>query len=336
MNYKRILTKNHMKYFEIADNVFAAISPNRGLSYADAAFINRGKGLMYDTCFDLPHARELKKTFVEIAGHEPAYVVNSHFNGDHTWGNQVFSGSTIIMHKAALEEHLGEDPKKYDWIIKHGQEGTAGTKWLSSSMKGFDLAGIEWQDPDILVEGSTTIMLGSTEVQILSIAPAHSMSDLLLWMPKEKILFCGDLIFERGGLMAHSAEGIKLWAKGLDFVANELKPEIIVPGHGAICGVEEAQRNKRYFEDVMEQFDRYYTADITALELAKKIDIKPYMNWLEPERLITIVNALIKGRRNITAPVDWDILTIDMAQYREFLETNYTIPEWDPMYTWAE
>lgn len=336
MKYRSVETGNLLKYYEVADNVFAAISPNKGLSRANAGFINKGKGLVYDTFFDLPHARELKKFCVKTSGHEPAYVVNSHYNADHTWGNQVFSGSTIIMHKNAVWEHQTEKPEAWDRIIREGDKGNGGEQWLHKQFLGFDLTGVEWQDPDILVEANMSIMLGDMEVQIIDVAPAHSNSDLLVWLPKEKVVFCGDIMFESGGYVAYSAEGMRLWKKALDFIINELKPEIVVPGHGGICDVDEVRRSKEYFEDVMGQFDKLYTDDITAMDLAKAMDIDKYKNWLQPERLFINVNTLLNDRRGAPNPPDWDYFASQMDPLKQFHDEKYGVRSWDPLSSWKE
>lgn len=332
----RTVTKDKLKFFEVAPNVYAAIPPNRGLSWANAAFITKGKGLVYDTFFDLPHAREMKKFFVEVYGREPGYVVNSHYNADHTWGNQVFSGSTIIMHKEAPRERLTEDPETNNKLIKYGKDGTVGQQYFYNEFQGFDLTGVEWQDPDILIDSTTTIMLGNMEVQIISVAPAHSDSDLIIWLPKEKVVFCGDLVFERGGAIAYSAQGIKLWGKALDFIIEELKPEIVIPGHGAICDLEEVKLNKEYFEFVLEQFDKHYTDDITAMELCKKIDVDKYKHFLQPERLFININALMNERRSLPNPPNWDYFAETMPELKAFHNEKYGVREWDPFYTWQE
>ncbi|MFR1708769.1 MAG: hypothetical protein ACLSV2_07705 [Clostridium sp.] len=49
MKYGRIIQKERVKFYEVADNVFAAISPYNGICWANAAFINRGPGLVYDS-----------------------------------------------------------------------------------------------------------------------------------------------------------------------------------------------------------------------------------------------------------------------------------------------
>lgn len=333
MEYGRIITKERLKFFEVADNVFAAISPNRGLSWANAGFINKGKGLVYDTFFDLPHARELKKFCVEIGGRAPTYVVNSHYNADHVWGNQVFSDSIIIMHKGAVQEHLSENPRAWEKINKEGDKGGPGEQWIYNELRGFDLTGVEWQDPDVLIEANTKIMLNDMEVDILSVAPSHSNSDLLLWLPKEKVVFCGDVVFS--GCIAYSAEGMRLWSGALDYII-ELGPKVVVPGHGKLCGVEFVKEMKEYFDTVQSEFEKYYEPDISALEIAKKCDVSKFLHWLEPYRLFINILALTNDKRGLPTKADWNYFATEMAKLKEFQEKKYGEQPWDPMNAWEE
>lgn len=334
MKYGRIFTGDDLKFFEVADNVFAAITPNRGLSWSNAGFINKGKGLVYDTFFDLPHARELKKFCVKMGGRAPLYVVNSHYNCDHTWGNQIFSDSVIIMHKEAVREHQSEDPRAWGKLVKEGYKGGPGEQWLYSELRGFDLTGVEWQDPDVLIDANTKIMLNDMEVDILSVAPSHSNSDLLLWLPKEKVVFCGDVVFS--GCIAYSAEGMKLWGAALDYIINELKPEVVVPGHGQLCGVDFVREMKDYFTTIKAEFEKYYEPDISALEIAQKCDISKFLHWLEPFRLFINILALTNDRRGLPTPPDWNYFATEMAKLKEFQEKKYGVQPWDPMNSWAE
>ncbi len=120
------------------------------------------------------------------------------------------------MHKMAELEHVTEKPDHFDRLVREGNKGGPGDQWFYNEFRGFDMTGIRWQQPDVLIEADTTIRLGDTEVNILSVAPAHSDSDLLLWLPKEKVVFCGDVVF--GGAIAYSAKGMKLCSKALSFI----------------------------------------------------------------------------------------------------------------------
>lgn len=340
MDYGRIIQKKRIKCYEVADNVFAAISPNRGISWANAGFINKGQGLVYDTFFDLFHAQEMREVYEEVSGRKlPGYVVNSHYNSDHAWGNKVFEDSCIIMHKNADKERLTENIQWVDGLIKRGKdsaESTPGERYLAEQFEGFDLTGVEWIKPSIEIEHDINMRLGDTEVNVFSVAPAHSWSDLMVWMPKEKVLFAGDIVFE--GCTAYTEEGILNWVSVLDRILNEIKPEVIVPGHGKICDLGLVQEQREYLLNLIDQFDKYYDDEIDSISLALKFDISKYLHWIQPERVWSSVDAMVKSRRGLPMAPDWNKLPENTEIVRGLLEKKYPnqIPEWDPMSSWEE
>lgn len=338
MDRGRIIQKRRLKFIEIAKDVFAAISPYRGVSWANAAFINRGDGLVYDTFFDLFHAQEMRDVFSELSGKEyPTYVVNSHYNSDHTWGNKVFEKSCIIMHKNAEVERLTEDINWYDALIKRGKdsmESTVGERYFAAQFEGFDLTGVEWVEPDIEISNDIEIRLGDTKVQVLNVAPSHSNSDLLLWIPRDEVLFAGDVVFN--GCTAYSEAGIYNWVKVLDKIINEIKPKVIVPGHGAVCGVDFVQEQRDYLMNILDGVDQFYTDNISAVELSKKIDISKYLHWIQPERILSSVDAIIKGKRGQSPVPDWNSVPVQLEEVKKSLYQKYgdRIIKWDPMSSW--
>lgn len=338
MNNRRVIQKQRLKFTEIAKDVFAAISPYRGVSWANAAFINRGEGLVYDTFFDLFHAQEMKDVYSELSGRQnPAYVVNSHYNSDHTWGNGVFKDSCIIMHKNAVQERFTENIEWYDALIKRGKnslESSVGERYFAAQFEGFDLTGVEWIEPDIQINNDIEICLGDTAVEILSVAPSHSNSDVLLWMPEDRVLFAGDVVF--GGCTAYSEAGVYNWVKVLDRIINEIKPKVVVPGHGAICDISFVKEQRDYLMNVLDGIDKFYTDDISAIELSKKIDISKYLHWIQPERILLSVEAVLKGKRGEQPVVDWNNIPKQLDEVRRYLSQKYEgmIKKWNPMSSW--
>jgi hypothetical protein len=140
-----------------------------------------------------------------------------------------------------------------------------------------------------------TIYLEGMRCEILNVAPAHSEGDLLLWLPKERLVFTGDIVFSDGGIVAWSEEGMKLWSVALDKIL-ELNPRVIVPGHGGLCDVEYLRQFRGYFDHVLNEFDKHFEKGKDPLEIAKQIDVAQYINWLQPERLSTVIEALCAGR----------------------------------------
>src|SRR5574337_283668 len=104
-----------MKLQPLATDVYACLQPDRGLGTSNSGFINRGRGVVVDTFWDLPHTRRLIETYACVWREPARRVVNTHHNGDHSWGNQLFAGAEIIGHRRCAdafgrrsEEHTSE------------------------------------------------------------------------------------------------------------------------------------------------------------------------------------------------------------------------------------
>jgi glyoxylase-like metal-dependent hydrolase (beta-lactamase superfamily II) len=95
-------------------------------------------------------------------------------------------------------------------------------------MRGFEFADI----PDRPVTGTDTLRLGGRVVIISHPGPAHSPGDLMVWLPRERILFAGDLLVEDGVTMLVDGGSVEL-LRGLAAI-DSLHPRTVVPGHGAI------------------------------------------------------------------------------------------------------
>ena len=87
-----------MELREIATDVYACLQEDRGLGCSNSGLVNRGGGLVVDTFWDLPHTRELIGNYGRVWKSPARRVVNTHHNGDHCWGNQLFEGAEIIGH----------------------------------------------------------------------------------------------------------------------------------------------------------------------------------------------------------------------------------------------
>ena len=88
-----------MELKEIAKDVYACLQEDKGFGWNNSGFINRGGGLVVDTFWDLPFTRQMIKLYRGKGPQPPRYLVNTHHNGDHVWGNQLFEGAEIIAHR---------------------------------------------------------------------------------------------------------------------------------------------------------------------------------------------------------------------------------------------
>jgi glyoxylase-like metal-dependent hydrolase (beta-lactamase superfamily II) len=95
-------------------------------------------------------------------------------------------------------------------------------------MRGFEFADV----PDRPVTGSDTLRMGATTIIITHPGAGHTAGDLMIWLPRERVLFTGDLLVEDGVTMIVDGSSKEL-LKGLDAI-EAFDPRVVVPGHGAI------------------------------------------------------------------------------------------------------
>lgn len=315
---------NRIRYVEIAKDIYAAITPAQGLDITDAgmmdnfsnsAYINRGQGLVCDTFFDLPHAQDLLDFCMKQSGHAPGIVVNTHGHWDHFWGNQVFENATIMGHKDMRKDCNGDEKKVPVFKFLHGSKGVqklmAGVmsamfkknlpegkkaKFIVSlGEKDFDLTGVVPKTPDVLFESNTVLDLDGTEVHLIHLGAIHSSSDTVVWIPSEKVLFAGDIFADCS--MPMNLEGGKKWIQVLDYILDELKPEVIVPGHGEVYDRARAESQREYFKSLIDQVEQNFTPSIKNSELIAKIDVSKYIDHRPRLGWIMAVNGMASQLR---------------------------------------
>jgi glyoxylase-like metal-dependent hydrolase (beta-lactamase superfamily II) len=160
---------------------------------------------------------------VRAATRQPVrWLVLTHHHPDHHFGAVVLrrAGARVVAHPdtRTLASEGGENNLIADWVRVVGLD----------AMRGFEFA----NTPDRAVTGVDTLRLGGRMLVIRHPGPAHSAGDLTVWLPRERVLFAGDLLIEDGVSMVVDGDSRVLLAAlaGLD----SLHARVVVPGHGAI------------------------------------------------------------------------------------------------------
>lgn len=316
-----------IRYIEVARDIYAAITPAEELDITDAgmmdnfsnsAYINRGEGLVCDTFFDLPHAQDLREFCIQQSGHSPKYVINTHGHWDHFWGNQVFEEASIMGHKDMLQD-CAEDKKKVpifkllcsskflqslaDGLMnamfgKYLPKGQTAKLIVQVGQRDFDLTGVEPKQPDVLFEHSTVLDLDGTAVRLIPLGPIHSSSDTVVWIPSEKVLIAGDIFADCS--MPMSMEGCKRWISVMDYVLDELQPEIIVPGHGEIYDRARAETQRAYFKSLLSQVEEQSPQTGNVHQLIERINVDQYLDHRPRLAWIMAVNAMSQEQKKQT------------------------------------
>ena len=293
-----------MELRELARDVYACLQPDRGLGTSNSGLLNRGGGLVVDTFWDLPHTRQMIDTYARVWKAPARRVVNTHRNGDHCWGNQLFPDAEIIGHRLCAAEFGKERPEFMQTLRNSGSSSDPALAAFARRLADWDFAGIELRPPKTLIDERLTLDLDGIHADLIYVGPAHTAGDLIVHLPAERIVFTGDILFRLCTPIGWEGTYDR-WIAALDRIVA-LAPDVVVPGHGPVCGLEGPREMKAYLQYVRAESKRLFDRGLSAVDAAKRIDLGPYAGWTEPERIVFQVERAYRELRGepFDAPID--------------------------------
>src|SRR5258706_5429881 len=113
------------------------------------------------------------------------FAFDTHQHGDHAYGNQIWveNGATPIAHTGVVEEM-----KRYETGYYGGKPG----RWENTAKSRPDVKDSKLKPPSVLFPKELYFDDGKRRVELLHLGVAHTHGDAWAWLPKERILFCGD------------------------------------------------------------------------------------------------------------------------------------------------
>jgi len=302
-----------MELTQVAPDVYACMQEDRGLGYSNSGLVNRGGGLVVDTFWDLPHTREMMALYGRVWREPAERVVNTHHNGDHCWGNQLFEGAEIIGHRLCAEAFAKESPEAMQAVRNARESEDPAIADFAAQLAEWDWEGVVLTPPKRLFDQRLELELEGTPVHLEYVGPAHTQGDVLIHLPEQRVVFTGDILFRLctpigwEGTMAG-------WCAALDRIV-ELAPETVVPGHGPLCGIEGPREMKAYLQYVEAETRQYFDAELPAIEAAKRIDLGPYAGWTDPERLLFNVERVYRELRGEAWDAPMDAFSLFRGMY---------------------
>ena len=278
---------------DLGNGHYAYLVPDGSWGWSNAGLIeDSGETLLVDTLFDLKMTREM---LAEMRDAVPAAanigaLLNTHANGDHTFGNQLLEGKRIISSKACAEDMLHRPPAQYAaWQKDWPTMGIAGRFWQEVIGSRFDFSGIRLVLPNETFSGEMTLQVGDKEVRLIEVGPAHTRGDVIVYVPKDKVLYTGDMLFN-GAHPAVWAGPIGNWIKACDKMLSwEL--DAVVPGHGAMTDKRGIREFRDYLAYVLAKSRECYDKGMDFIQAADSISLDPWAHFAEDERMYINVFA---------------------------------------------
>lgn len=293
----------HFTLEKISSGIYAAISRPGGGSVGNAGFVDLGdKTIVFDTFNTQQAAEDLKTMAEKITNRRVTWVVNSHWHGDHIRGNQAFKESIIISSQLTFEKMRDIHPSR---ISKQKNDLLGLTAYIQSLndklIESYDeklaeqisflreieasLPSLELTLPRQTFNEEFTFYGSKKTAKLYTYGGGHSECDAMLYIPEEKTIFMGDLLFVGTHPTIFDDSNPMNWIQILGRVREEIDIKVAVPGHGP-CGT------KRNFTEIID-----YITDITEMARTGKEETQipeKYRNLSSPEIFHQNISGLRK------------------------------------------
>lgn len=226
-----------LKLHKISNEVYAIVGPldqrsakNLGNNATFGFVVTKQGVVLMDSGGSYKGAKAIHDLIKTITKLPIKYVIN--LGGqDHRWfGNDYFKkqGATIVASKAAVEDQKSRKVSQFNMMSRLlGDKAMKGTRTVYA---------------DRVFDKKMDLEFGGISFKIQNSAHAHTPGDSYVWLPKQKTVFAGDIIYLDRMLSIGPTSNVKNWLVAYEAIAA-LKPETIVPGHGNVASLEKANKD---------------------------------------------------------------------------------------------
>jgi glyoxylase-like metal-dependent hydrolase (beta-lactamase superfamily II) len=294
--------------YRLTANAYAWMVPNGSWGETNFGLIDcGGKSVVVDTGWDLRCAQEFLDGAKDVLGRSPVTsAINTHADGDHCWGNQLFENLPIIASHACIGHISHVKPTSLRLLGRAASVmkrlPVAGLDVLGhyagAMLAPYDFTGVRLVPPSQGFSGETTIMVNGIELVLMEVGPAHTAGDAMVFVPSQKVLYAGDILFT-GSTPVIWAGPIANIIKALGKVL-ELDAEFIVPGHGPLAKRADVELQIAYWDMIQEELhwrrQQGMPPDEAAADLVLSAGFRgrPFAQWDSPERMLRNAQALFE------------------------------------------
>jgi len=266
------LSRADAKTVEVLPNVFTIVH-GEGSDSNTTFIITREGVIVIDTRVSPLEAEKVMAEIRKRTDLPIVYTINTHYHGEHTFGNQVFQDSkTLIAHKNVRRALLGLSGREQLEKLK------------TSDIPGLDA--VKVTPPNVVYEKKMDVYLGGYHLQLIHRGRGHTDGDTLIILQELRTVVAGDLIYNRQ--FPFMGDGyVDEWIDALQYLEDQ-DNELVIPGHGDVGGKPIIIAMKHYLLTlkglVLEQVKKGQSLEKTKETLRPVLQGK-YKSWGKPERI---------------------------------------------------
>ena len=252
-----------MRAEKLAPDTYAVVTPardfpsaeNKGWNSNSAFVVTKDGVLVIDSGSSETIGTALRKVIAGVTGKPVRWIVNTHGHGDHWLGNAALADAgTEIIASSTVRNRIEKEGE--EWVARFNSM-TDGATGASRVLK-----------PGHVYDARVAIAFGDLKAELIPSQDAHSPGDLVVWLPQQKLLFGGDVLYTQRAPATFDGK-IAQWIVFLREL-EALKPVKIVPGHGPVAEGAAVGHLRRYFEDLWNVVEAGYKEGKPDFEILPK------------------------------------------------------------------
>ncbi len=296
----RVVESESHRFTEIADDVWFASGTGSVFTMSNAMVLVGARDVLVVDSHVTPDAAEALLASLRVITDKPVrYLVNSHYHFDHAHGNQAFPESVeIIGHSFTRAKLAGEIGNVLEEATFHSFSDGVPTLVANLERQVAEendptrkaqlqerhrvqrdymnaIGDVVPTPPNITLETEMTLFQlagrGSREIRLLHLGRAHTGGDVVIFLPRERIIFTGDMMLP--GLSYMGDGHVDEWPATLEAL-KALDFDILLPGHGPPMMSKDPITNfQAYLTDLWSKTSEMHRRGVSAEEAAQQIDM---------------------------------------------------------------
>jgi cyclase len=286
---------------QVSEGIYAYLQPDGSWYLNNTGFLVSREGVIsVDATSTERRTRAYRDAIATVTDQPVRTLVNTHHHGDHTHGNYLFRGATIVGHERCRDAILATPMPPPPGI------------WSE-----VDWGHLELAPPFLTYTDRVALWSGDLRCEVRYVGtPAHTTNDSIVHIPERSVVFAGDLLFN-GGTPFALMGSISGWIEVLETVLRPLGARTLVPGHGPVCGPEVIDYVLAYLRFVQRTAEQAKAEGLSPLQAAQAVNLGQFKDLLDAERIVGNLHRayLEMAGAERGAPIDLAQALGDMVAY---------------------
>lgn len=292
--FQSALAADNHKLQKVAENVYAIVgslanrSPENLGNNATFGFVITNEGVvLIDSGGTYKGAKKIHEVIRSVTDQPIVAVINTG-GQDHRWmGNDYFKkqGARLIASAKAVEDQKARTRDQFSRLGNLvGDEALKGTNPVYANE---------------LFDAEMKLVLGDMVVELRHAGQAHTPGDSFVWLPKEQVMFTGDIVYTERMLSIGEPSNSKSWVAAFEAMVA-FKPKHVVPGHGHATSLDKARADTYDYLTSLRQSVAAFIEEGGDISEIRKIDQSRF-NYLQNHETLSGRNA-----QKVFTELEWE------------------------------